>query len=108
MQKQSHLNQHSLVLFDLFIGSYQVLPLWERVDLQAMTVKGYSAFPIGGGLTLLQRSSRCILQLQLTGQFYINCYFLQKLDVSNRGTESVLLNFSISPIRIFHLKTDMC
>ena len=40
MQKQSHLNQHSLVL-----GSYQLVPLEARVDLEAMAMKGYSVFP---------------------------------------------------------------
>ena len=60
-----------------------MLPLRARVDLGAMAIKGYSAFPKapvllephhqivychiydnrwGGGLTPLQRSSRCILQ----------------------------------------------
>ena len=36
---------HNLVLFDPLIGSYQVLPLWARVDLGAMVIKEYSAFP---------------------------------------------------------------
>ena len=26
-------------------GPYQVLPLWARVDLRAVTMKGYSAIP---------------------------------------------------------------
>ena len=34
-----------LVLFNPKIGPYQVLPLWARVDLGAMAIKGYSAFP---------------------------------------------------------------
>ena len=34
-----------LVLFDPLIGPYQVLLLWARVDLGAMTIKGYFAFP---------------------------------------------------------------
>ena len=33
------------VLFDPLIGPYQLLPLWPRVDLGAMAIKGYSAFP---------------------------------------------------------------
>ena len=61
-----------------------MLPLRARVDLGAMAIKGYSAFPktpalpephyqivyyhsghsLGGGLTPLQRRSRCILQPQ--------------------------------------------
>ena len=64
-----------------------MLPLQARVDLVAIAMKGYSAFPKtpalpelhheivlsypwhslrggGGGLTLLQRCSRCILQPQ--------------------------------------------
>ena len=64
-----------------------MLPLRSRVDLGAMAIKGYSAFPKVrellelhhqmilchiqethlGGFTLLQRSSRCILPLQTTG-----------------------------------------
>ena len=34
-----------LVLFNPYIGPYQVLPLRARVDLGAMAMKGYSAFP---------------------------------------------------------------
>ena len=34
-----------LVLFNPLIGPYQVLPLRARVDLGAMAMKGYSAFP---------------------------------------------------------------
>ena len=34
-----------LVLFNPKIGPYQVLPLRARVDLGAMAMKGYSAFP---------------------------------------------------------------
>ena len=56
-----------------------MLPLQVRVDLEVMTMKGYSAFPktpasyylvsyaghsLGGGFTLLKRWSRCILQTQ--------------------------------------------
>ena len=33
------------ILFDQLIGPYQVLPLQARVDLGAMAMKGYSAFP---------------------------------------------------------------
>ena len=35
----------SLVLFDPLIGTCHVLPLWVRVDLGAMAMKGYNAFP---------------------------------------------------------------
>ena len=45
MLKQSHFKQHSLVLFDSKMVSYQVLPLWARVDLGAIAMKGYSTFP---------------------------------------------------------------
>ena len=65
-----------------------MLPLQARVDLGAMAMKGYSAFPKApallepyhqivychiqdtpwGGLTPLWRCSQCILQPQLTGQ----------------------------------------
>ena len=34
-----------LVLFNPWIGPYQVLPLQVRVDLGAIAMKGYSAFP---------------------------------------------------------------
>ena len=51
MEKQLILNNsvlrnNSLVLFDPYIGPYQVLPLWFMMDLGAMAMKGYSAFPI--------------------------------------------------------------
>ena len=39
-----------LVLFNPKIGHYQVLPIWARVDLAAMAIKGYSAFPKAPGL----------------------------------------------------------
>ena len=63
-----------------------MLPLQVRVDMEAMAIKKYSAFPKsaallephvqivlchivwGGGLTPTQRSNRCILQFQPTGQ----------------------------------------
>ena len=35
----------SLVLFNPYTGPYQVLPLQAWVDLGAMAMKGYSAFP---------------------------------------------------------------
>ena len=34
-----------LVIFNPYIGPYQVLPLRARVDLGAMAMKGYSVFP---------------------------------------------------------------
>ena len=36
---------HSLVLFDSQMGFYQVLPLLAKMDLGAITMKEYSAFP---------------------------------------------------------------
>ena len=54
MTKQFYFKQFSLayvqfksqtVLFDPLIGPYQVLLLWARVDLGAMAIKGYFAFP---------------------------------------------------------------
>ena len=33
------------VLFDSYIGPFQVLPFQARVDLGGMAMKGYSAFP---------------------------------------------------------------
>ena len=74
------------VLFDPYIGPYQVLPLQARVDLGVMAMKGYSTFPQSSSITgtspsdcfvsysrtlvmgwwwvllPLQRCSRCILQ----------------------------------------------
>ena len=50
MSKQFYFQQfslaqlHSLVLFDLEIRLYQVLPLQVRVDLGSMGMKEYSAF----------------------------------------------------------------
>ena len=51
MSKLSYFKQfslvqvNSLVLFDPYIGPYQVLLLRARVDLGAMAMKGYSASP---------------------------------------------------------------
>ena len=77
-----------LVLFNPYIGPYQVLPLQARMDLGVMAMKEYSTSQVpallkphhqivchiqdtrwGGGLIPLQRSSRCILQPQPTGQY---------------------------------------
>ena len=73
----------TLVLFNRYIGPYQVLLLVARVDQEAMAMKGYYEFPkapvsdclvpflghsLGVGLTPLQRCSRCFLQPQPTGQ----------------------------------------
>ena len=33
------------VLFNPLIGPFQVLPLWARVDMGVMAMKGFSAFP---------------------------------------------------------------
>ena len=33
------------LLFNPYIGPYQALPLWARLDLGAIAIKGYSAFP---------------------------------------------------------------
>ena len=41
---------YSLVLLDLNIGPYQVLPLRVREDLGSMARKGYSAFPKASAL----------------------------------------------------------
>ena len=51
MSKQSYFKQFGfalvqrLVLYDLEIGPYQVLPLRTRVDMGSMAMKGYSASP---------------------------------------------------------------
>ena len=74
--------QCQIVLFDPYVGPYQVLPLRSRVNLGAMTMKGYSTFPkaerlkthhqivqcqiqdtLWGSLTPLQRYSRYILHV---------------------------------------------
>ena len=44
-KKFSLASVHSLVLFDPLRGPYQVLPLQDRMDLGAMAMKEYSAFP---------------------------------------------------------------
>ena len=51
MSKQSYFKQfslasvHSLVLFNPYIGLYQVIPLRATVDPGAVTMKGYPALP---------------------------------------------------------------
>ena len=45
MQKSVSWKKHGLVLFNPLIGPYQVLQLRARVDLGAMAMKVYSAFP---------------------------------------------------------------
>ena len=99
MSKQFYFKQfslaqvRSLVLFEPLIGPYQVLPLWGRVDLRAMAMKRYSAFPKAPALLEphyqivkcyiqdtrwgsypLQRCSRCILLPQPTGLYLFSVY----------------------------------
>ena len=63
MSKQSYFEQfsfakvHSLVLFDLWIEPYQVLPLWARVDLGEMAITGYSAVPRSSNITEASQSN---------------------------------------------------
>ena len=81
------------------MGPYQVLHLRARVDLGAMAMKGYSAFPKvpallkphhrivsyhlqdihWGSITPLQRYNRCILQPQLTGPR--DCMLMEALRI---------------------------
>ena len=78
------------------MGPYQVLPLRSRVDLGAMAMKGYSAFPkspslleplhqivlchildtLWKNLSPMQRSSQCILLLQPSGPYLGRVIFL--------------------------------
>ena len=83
------------------MGPYKVLPLQASVDLGAMAMKGYTAFPkapaslnfiirlfsaisrtmvAGGVLTPLQKCSRCILNPQPTGQNIQFNYLGMKLN----------------------------
>ena len=39
-----------LVLFNPNIGTYQLLPFWARVELEAMAMKGCSALPKASAL----------------------------------------------------------
>ena len=43
-------SNHGLILFNPLTGPYQVLPLQARMDLGAMAIKGYSAFPKASAL----------------------------------------------------------
>ena len=66
--------KYHTVLFNPWIGAYQVLPFWARVELGAMTMKGYSHCPnlyqilqchiqdthLGGGLASFQRCNQYI------------------------------------------------
>ena len=69
------------VLFDSWIGPFQVLLLQAKMDLGTMAMKGYAAFSkapallsvvsghsLGEGPPHLQRNGRCILQPQQSGQ----------------------------------------
>ena len=99
-----------LVLFNLEIWPYQVLPCRARLDQGAMAMKGCSVFPkapallgphhqivschikdthLGGGLTHLQSCSRYILQPQATGQSKV-CKFLSTFKGTWRCTKNLL------------------
>ena len=43
------------------MGPYQVLPIQARVDLEAMTVKGYSAFPQTPAIRLYSVITRTLI-----------------------------------------------
>ena len=45
ISNNSVLYNYSLVVFDPWIGPYQMLPLQASVDLGVMAVEEYSAFP---------------------------------------------------------------
>ena len=104
-----------------------MLPLRARVDLGAMAIKGYSAFPkapallephhqifsviirtlMGGDLTPLQRSSRCILQPQPTGQLMTRYSLLMSTYAILKTGYSFLfsfLNFWDKPWRFLSLR----
>ena len=77
--------QHSLVLFDPLIGLYQVLLLWARVDLGAILMKGYSAFPKPPALLDLF----CVISRTLNGGESYS-------SVENSGWRSRLFLFHIT------------
>ena len=58
---------HGLVLFDSFIGLYQVLPLWARLELGAIAMKGYAAF-------LIAKASRLDCLVSYPGHSLRECY----------------------------------
>ena len=55
------------VLFDPKIRPYQVLPLWVRLDLGAMAMKGYSTFPKAP--TLLEPHHQIVLDMTLNNHW---------------------------------------
>ena len=108
----SNSSVHSSVLFDPYIGPYQVLPPQARVDQGAMAMKGYNALSqsssitgislsdclvsylghSSGNLNPLQRSSRCILQPLPTGQhIFFNpthtWYMRREIDKASSNTD---------------------
>ena len=103
-----------------------MLPRRARVDLGAMAIKGYSAFPkapallelhyqivsypghsLGGGLISLQRSSQCILQPQPIGQPFNS---VEKIEIlvckhisSNTFKKNIHKLFTYKSYVYFHL-----
>ena len=106
-----------LVLFNPYIGPYQVLPRRARVDLGAMAMKGCSAFPKapaslgphhpivschkldthgGGGVLLLCRGAVVIFFSPCwLGNFFFACFstmlhIFKKVDCQWSGIDSIL------------------
>ena len=101
-----------------------MLPLWARVDLGAMAIKGSSKFPrssiitgtsqsdytvsypgdsLVGGLTPLQRSSRCVLPLKPTEQCVCVCVCLclkEKLGGKCHKSNNLFGVSSFQPSRV--------
>ena len=61
-----------LVLFNPEIGPYGVVPLRARVDMGAMAIKGYSAFPKAPVL-LETHHQKCDIQYTRLGKSYPLC-----------------------------------
>ncbi len=71
MQKIVNTRNHGLVLFNPEKDPYQVLPLWARVDLGAMALKEYSAFPKAPGNLIIRLFS--VISRTLVGGLFPRC-----------------------------------
>ena len=58
----NYLFAHSLFLIGPYVGPYQVLPFWVRVDQGAMETKGYSTFPKYPRLKPRHQMLKCHIQ----------------------------------------------
>ena len=94
--------KYQIVLFNPWIGTYQVLPLWFSVNLGGIAIKEYSAFPKFKHYWSLTIRLFCVISETLVGEVLTFCRDAVSVIYSPRRLGSVYLDrsFSLIPIRL--------